>query len=57
METREEIDRRRGITALPFSVALDFEGGMSGDIFVLPEDRDEGEGVFLGQDFTGNFTL
>lgn len=57
METREEIDRRRGITALPFSVALDFEGGMSGDIFVLPEDRDDGEGVFLGQDFTGNFTL
>lgn len=57
METREEIDRRRGITAFPFSVALDFEGGMSGDIFVLPEDRDDGEGVFLGQDFTGNFTL
>lgn len=35
------MERRRGITALPFSVDLDLVVGSSEDTFILPEDTED----------------
>lgn len=57
METRDEMERKRGITALPFSVDLDLVCKSSEDTFILPEDTEDRVEAFLGPDFTGNLTL
>lgn len=54
---RDEIERRRGITALPFSVVLDLVCRSSEDTLILPEDTEDWVEAFLGPDFTGNLTL
>lgn len=57
MDTIDEIDRKRGMTALLFSVGLSLGEGSSVYVFTLPEEMDDGEGDFVGQDFTGNLIL
>lgn len=54
---RDEIERRRGITALPFSVVLDLVCRSSEDTLILPEDTEDWVEAFFGPDFTGNLTL